>query len=169
MKNQCNFIGRLGADPEVRTMQSGKPVVNLSLAVSEAWRDKSTGEKRENTEWIPIVIFSEGLCKVAQNYLRKGSLIDITGAFKTRKWQDQSGQDRYKTEIVLTGFNASLVMLDGRTEGSQGGYGGNDTQSQPDIDETARKAAQMLDGDIVNSGGAVDMEDHIPFNMEWRA
>ena len=157
MKNQCNFIGRLGSDPDVRRLQSGKPVVNFRLAVSEKWVDKNTGERKENTEWIPIVIFSEGLCKVAENYLRKGSLIDVTGAFKTRKWQDQSGQDKYTTEVVLTGFNASLVMLDGRND-SQGDYSGSQGQSQPNVNDTAQKYANSLGGDVVD-----DMNDVIPF------
>lgn len=112
MLNRCEFIGRLGADPEIRRTQDGRPIVNMRLAVSENWRDKNTGERKESTEWVSVVIFSEGLCKVAENYLRKGSLIYVAGAMKTRKWTDQSGTDKYATEIVMQGFDAKLVMLD---------------------------------------------------------
>lgn len=111
--NKVMLIGNLGADPEVRRMQNGNPVVNLRVATSESWRDKNTGERKERTEWHSVVIFSEGLCKVAEQYLRKGSKVFLEGALQTRKWQDQSGNDRYSTEVVLQGFNAALVMLDG--------------------------------------------------------
>jgi single-strand DNA-binding protein len=122
--NKVILVGNLGADPEVRRMQDGRPVVNLRVATSENWRDRSTGERRERTEWHRVVIFNEGLAKVAENYLRKGSKIYVEGQLQTRKWQDQSGQDRYSTEIVLQGFNSTLTMLDGRGEGGAGG-GGN--------------------------------------------
>lgn len=110
--NQCTFIGRLGADPEIRRTQDGKPIANLRLAVSETWRDRNTGERKEKTEWISITVFSEGLCKLAEQYLKKGSKVFIQGAWKTRKWTDQSGQDRYSTECVLQGFDGKLQMLD---------------------------------------------------------
>ena len=113
MLNSCNFIGNLGADPEVRTFQNGNKVCNLRLAVSETWKDKNTGERKEKTEWVSVAIFSEGLARVAEQYLRKGSKVYISGKLTTRKWQDQSGADRYSTEIVLQGFDAKLVMLDG--------------------------------------------------------
>ncbi|NRG18849.1 single-stranded DNA-binding protein [Rhizobiales bacterium] len=130
--NKVILIGNLGADPEVRRMQDGRPVVNLRIATSETWRDRNTGERREKTEWHRVVIFNEGLAKVAENYLKKGSKVYIEGQLQTRKWQDQSGQDKYSTEIVLQGFNSTLTMLDGRGEGgggggdysSGGGYGG---------------------------------------------
>lgn len=130
--NQCQFIGRLGADPQIRRTQDGRPIANLRLAVSEKWRDRDSGEKREKTEWISVVIFSEGLCKVAEQYLRKGAQIFISGKMQTRKWQDQSGQDKYTTEIVLQGFDSKLTMLDsagsgqqtGQTSNDQGGFGG---------------------------------------------
>ncbi|MAB00799.1 MAG: single-stranded DNA-binding protein [Stappia sp.] len=122
--NKVILVGNLGADPEVRRMQDGRPVVNLRVATSENWRDRSTGERRERTEWHRVVIFNEGLAKVAESYLRKGSKIYVEGQLQTRKWQDQSGQDRYSTEIVLQGFNSTLTMLDGRGEGGGGG-GGN--------------------------------------------
>lgn len=111
--NECTFIGRLGADPEIRRTQSGSPIANLRLAVSETWKDKNTGERKEKTEWVPVVIFNDGLCKLAEQYLKKGSRVMVRGKFTTRKWQDQSGQDRYSTEITLQGFDAKIIMLDG--------------------------------------------------------
>ncbi|RAS13509.1 single-stranded DNA-binding protein [Ensifer adhaerens] len=120
--NQCTFTGRLGADPEIRRSQEGKPIANLRLAVSDTWRDRNSGERKEKTEWISVTIFSEGLCKISEQYLRKGSKVLIQGSWKTRKWTDQSGNDRYSTECVLQGFDAKLQMLDppdGNTGGSQ--------------------------------------------------
>lgn len=126
--NKVILVGNLGADPEVRRMQDGRPVVNLRIATSETWRDRNSGERRERTEWHRVVVFNEGLAKVAEQYLRKGSKVYIEGQLQTRKWQDQSGQDKYSTEIVLQGFNSTLTMLDGRGEGGQqgGGFGGGD-------------------------------------------
>lgn len=121
--NKVILIGNLGADPEVRHTQDGRPIVNLRVATSESWRDKQTGERKEKTEWHRVVIFSEGLAKIAQQYLRKGSKVYLEGALQTRKWQDQSGQDRYSTEVVLQGFNSALTMLDGRGEGAGAGGG----------------------------------------------
>lgn len=111
--NQCTITGRLGADPEVRRKQDGAPIVNLRVASAETWRDRNSGERKEKTEWFSVVIFSEGLCKVAEQYLRKGSHVLLQGKIATRKWQDQSGNDRYSTELVLQGFDAKLQMLDG--------------------------------------------------------
>lgn len=122
--NKVILVGNLGADPEVRRMQDGRPVVNLRIATSETWRDRSSGERKERTEWHRVVIFNEGLAKVAENYLRKGAKVYIEGQLQTRKWQDQSGQERYSTEVVLQGFNSTLTMLDGRGEGGGGGGGG---------------------------------------------
>lgn len=125
--NKVILVGNLGADPEIRRTQDGKPIANLRIATSETWRDRNSGERREKTEWHRVVIFNEGLCKVAENYLRKGSKVYLEGQLQTRKWQDQSGQDKYSTEIVLQGFNSSLTMLDGRGEGGgQGAGGGSD-------------------------------------------
>lgn len=112
--NKVILVGNLGRDPEVRRTQDGRPVVNLRVATSDSWRDKSTGERRERTEWHSVVIFNENLCKVAEQYLRKGSKVYIEGQLQTRKWQDQSGQERYTTEVVVQGFNGQLTMLDGR-------------------------------------------------------
>lgn len=124
--NKVILVGNLGRDPEVRTFQNGGKVCNLRIATSETWKDRNTGERRERTEWHSVAIFSEGLVRVAEQYLRKGSKVYLEGQLQTRKWQDQSGQDRYSTEVVLQGFGSTLVMLDGRSEGGSGGggYGG---------------------------------------------
>lgn len=119
MLNQCQFIGNLGADPESKSFQNGGKVCNLRLAVSESWKDKNTGERKERTEWVSVAIFSDGLIGVAERYLKKGSKVFVSGKMQTRKWQDQSGNDRYSTEIHLQGFDAKLVMLD-KPEGGQG-------------------------------------------------
>ena len=116
--NKVILVGNLGADPEIKRTQDGRPIANLRVATSESWRDKSTGERREKTEWHSVVIFNENLCKVVEQYLRKGSKVYIEGQLQTRKWQDQSGQDRYTTEVVLQGFNGQLTMLDGRPGGA---------------------------------------------------
>jgi single-strand DNA-binding protein len=119
--NKVILIGNLGRDPEVRTFQNGGKVCNLRIATSENWKDRTTGERRERTEWHSVAIFNEGLVRVAEQYLRKGSKVYIEGQLQTRKWQDQSGQDRYSTEVVLQGFGSTLTMLDGRGEGGGGG------------------------------------------------
>jgi single-strand DNA-binding protein len=130
--NKVILVGNLGADPEIRRTQDGRPIANLRIATSETWRDRNTGERREKTEWHRVVIFNDGLCKVAEQYLRKGSKVYLEGQLQTRKWQDQSGQDRYSTEVVLQGFNSNLTMLDGRGEGGGASGGlpdyGNDSQ-----------------------------------------
>ncbi|MCV6576936.1 MAG: single-stranded DNA-binding protein [Cohaesibacter sp.] len=123
--NKVILVGNLGADPDIRRTQDGRPICNLSVATSENWKDRNTGERRERTEWHRVVIFNEGLCRVVENYLRKGSKVYIEGQLQTRKWQDQNGQDRYSTEVVLQGFNSTLTMLDNRGEGGGGGgFGG---------------------------------------------
>ena len=119
MLNKCCFIGNLGRDPEIRSTQAGKEIANLSLGVSEKWKDAS-GERKERTEWVRVAIFNEGLVNVSKNYLKKGSKVYIEGQLQTRKWTDQSGQDRYSTEIVLQGFDSKLVMLDGKAGGGSG-------------------------------------------------
>ena len=123
--NKVILVGNLGADPEIRNLPSGGKVVNLSVATSENWKDKNTGERREKTEWHRVVIFSEGLARVAESYLKKGSKVYLEGQLQTRKWQDQSGQDKYSTEIVLQGFNSNLTLLDGRGDGDSAGGGDN--------------------------------------------
>ncbi|GKY89790.1 single-stranded DNA-binding protein [Sinisalibacter aestuarii] len=124
--NKVILIGNLGRDPEVRTFQNGGKVVNLRIATSENWKDRNTGERRERTEWHSVAIFSEPLGRIAEQYLRKGSKVYIEGQLETRKWQDQSGQDRYTTEVVLRPYRGELTLLDGRGEGGSGGggYGG---------------------------------------------
>jgi single-strand DNA-binding protein len=118
--NKVILIGNLGADPEIRRTNDGKPIANLRLATSESWKDKSSGERREKTEWHRVVIFNDGLCRIAEQYLKKGSKVYIEGQLQTRKWQDkESGQDRYATEIVLQGFGGQLAMLDTKGGGEQ--------------------------------------------------
>src|SRR4030081_3153517 len=121
--NKVILVGNLGKDPEIKRTQDGRPIANLTIATSESWRDKSTGERKEKTEWHRVVIFSEPLCKIAEQYLKKGAKVYLEGALQTRKWQDQSGQDKYTTEVVLQGFNAQLTMLDKAGERSGGGGG----------------------------------------------
>ena len=122
--NKVIIIGNLGANPEVRTFQNGGKVCNLRIATSENWKDKNTGERREKTEWHTVAIFQEGLVRIAEQYLRKGSKVYIEGKLQTRKWQDQSGQDRYSTEVVLNGYDGVMTMLDGRNDNQDGSQGG---------------------------------------------
>ena len=124
--NKVILVGNLGRDPEVRTFQNGGKVCNLRIATSENWKDRNTGERRERTEWHSVAIFSEPLARTAEQYLRKGSKVYIEGQLETRKWQDQSGQDRYSTEVVLRPYTSTLVMLDDRGGGGGGGEGGYD-------------------------------------------
>src|SRR5436305_4382007 len=128
--NKVILVGNLGKDPEVRRMQDGRPVVNMSVATSESWRDKATGERKEKTEWHRVVVFNEGLAKVAEQYLKKGAKVYVEGALQTRKWTDQSGVEKYSTEVVLQGFNSNLTMLDGRS-GSGAGAGGGSFGDDP--------------------------------------
>ena len=125
--NKVILVGNLGADPEIRQTKDGRPIANLSVATGESWKDKNTGEKREKTEWHRVVIFNEGLAKIAEQYLRKGSKVYLEGQLQTRKWQDQNGQDKYSTEVVLQGYNGNLTMLDSRQGG--GDFAGSSTGS----------------------------------------
>lgn len=154
--NKVILVGNLGADPEVRSFQNGGQVCNLRIATSENWRDKQSGERRERTEWHNVVLRSDGLINVAQRYLRKGSKVYVEGQIQTRKWQDQSGQDRYTTEIVVGGFNGVLTMLDGRGEGggSGGDFGGDRGGSQ---------GGGGRDFGGGPSGGGGGLDDEIPF------
>ena len=129
--NKVILVGNLGKDPEVRRMTSGEPVVNLSVATSETWKDKSSGERKEKTEWHRVVIFNENLAKVAEQYLKKGAKVYLEGALQTRKWTDKDGAEKYSTEIVLNRFNGTMVMLDGRSGGGGGGDGGRGTNETP--------------------------------------
>ena len=146
--NKVILVGNLGKDPETRRMPSGDPMVTFSIATSETWRDKASGERKEKTEWHRIVIFNKNLAEVAEKYLRKGSKVYIEGQLQTRKWTDQSGQERYTTEVVLSRFRGELTMLDGRGGGGAGAEGG---ESFPEPAPAGR------------SGGAPDLDDDIPF------
>jgi single-strand DNA-binding protein len=163
--NKVILVGNLGRDPEIRSTQDGTRVANLSLATSESWRDKNTGERREKTEWHRIVIFNENLVKIAEQYLRKGSKIYVEGALQTRKWTDQSGVEKYSTEIVLQRFRGELTMLDGKGEGGGGGGGGS---SEPD--EGGSGGGFGSGGGSGGGGGRAerrppgpDLDDEIPF------
>ena len=127
--NKVILVGNLGKDPEIRRTQDGRPIANLSVATSESWRDKATGERKEKTEWHRVVIFNEGLCKVVEQYLKKGAKVYVEGALQTRKWTDQSGGDRYSTEIVLQGFNSTLTMLGGKPDGGNASRPADDDDS----------------------------------------
>lgn len=146
--NKVILVGNLGADPEIRQTKDGKPIANLRIATSESWKDRNTGERREKTEWHRVVIFNEGLTRVVEQYLKKGSKVYIEGQLQTRKWQDQSGNDRYSTEIVLQGFNSTLQMLDTRSGG--GGGGSFDRTEGGTSDQGASSGGQKyeLDDDI---------------------
>jgi len=129
--NKVILVGNLGKDPEVRRMTSGEPVVNLSLATSESWRDKASGERKEKTEWHRVVIFNKNLAEVAEKYLRKGSKVYVEGQLQTRKWTDKDGQEKYSTEVVLQNFRGELTMLDGRGGEGGGGGGGRGASEAP--------------------------------------
>ena len=157
--NKVILVGNLGKDPESRTFANGGKVVSFSLATSESWKDRSSGERKEKTEWHNISIFSEGLARVAEQYLKKGSKVYIEGQLETRKWQDQSGNDRYTTDIVLRNFNSAMVLLDGRGEGGgarggggfdEGGFGGGGGGSRPQ----SRPQPAAFD---------TDLDDDVPF------
>jgi single-strand DNA-binding protein len=163
--NKVILIGNLGKDPEVRSMQSGSKVCNLSVATSENWKDKMSGERKERTEWHRVVIFNENLINVAERYLKMGSKVYLEGQIETRKWADQSGQERYSTEIVLRPFRGELTLLDSRDSGGGGAaYGGGDYGDAP-----AREPARGAPGGSAGggSGGGFrpgpDLDDEIPF------
>ncbi|MDH6297173.1 single-strand DNA-binding protein [Agrobacterium fabrum] len=170
--NKVILIGNVGADPEIRRTQDGRPIANLRIATSETWRDRNSGERKEKTEWHTVVVFNEGLCKVVEQYVKKGAKLYIEGQLQTRKWQDQTGNDRYSTEIVLQGFNSTLTMLDGRGEGGGGGGrsgggdfgGGNDYGSGGGYDQQSSPRGGSSRGGGQPSGGfSNDMDDDIPF------
>ncbi|WP_306025622.1 single-stranded DNA-binding protein [Oceaniradius stylonematis] len=166
--NKVILVGNLGADPEIRRLNSGDPVVNLSVATSETWRDKQSGERRERTEWHRVVIFNENLAKVAENYLKKGAKVYIEGQLQTRKWTDQNGQDKYTTEIVLQRFRGELQMLDSRAD-AEGGYGGRGQGGGYGNDRVGQGAGGMDRGGGQQSGEqggndfVRDLDDEIPF------
>jgi single-strand DNA-binding protein len=179
--NKVILIGNVGADPEIRRTQDGRAIANLRIATSETWRDRNSGERKEKTEWHSVVVFNEGLTKVVEQYVKKGAKLYIEGQLQTRKWQDQSGNDRYSTEIVLQGFNSTLTMLDGRGEGGgergsfgggsgRGGnndFGGGDFGGE-DFDRGAGSGSSRAGGKPSGgqSGGgnfSRDLDDDIPF------
>ncbi|MCU0908532.1 MAG: single-stranded DNA-binding protein [Rhodobacteraceae bacterium] len=174
--NKVILVGNLGRDPEVRTFQNGGKVCNLRIATTETWRDRQSGERKERTEWHSVAIFSEPLAKIAEQYLKKGSKVYIEGALETRKWQDQSGADRYTTEVVLRPYSGNLTLLDGRDGGGGGGGGGYDDRGG--YDEIERGGGGMGGGRGASGGGsragagggsgggrapAGDFDDEIPF------
>jgi len=162
--NKVILIGNLGADPEVRNFQNGGKVCNLRIATSETWKDRNTGERREKTEWHQVAIFQEGLVRIAEQYLKKGAKVYIEGKLQTRKWQDQSGQDRYSTEVVLQGFDGTLTMLDGRSEGGGGGYGGgNSGGGYGGGSGGGYNDGGYGGGSSQSGGGGSDIDDEIPF------
>lgn len=168
--NKVTLIGNLGADPDIRRTQDGRPIANLNIATSEAWRDRNTGERKEKTEWHRVVIFNEALCKVVEQYVHKGDKVYIEGQLATRKWQDQNGQDRYSTEIVLQGFSAGLIMLSGRREGSgyrPGGDGAGDYGYDGDRAAGSSTSGSTRGQSSRQSGSSGnfsrDLDDDIPF------
>ena len=157
--NKVILIGNLGADPEIKRTQDGRPIANLRIATSDTWRDKATGERKEKTEWHRVVIFSEGLAKIAEQYLKKGAKVYLEGQLQTRKWTDQQGVEKYSTEVVLQGFNSTLTMLDGRGGGAGGGGGFQDEPSNDFGNPAPRRAVAAAGG----GGRNGDMDDDIPF------
>jgi single-strand DNA-binding protein len=173
--NKVILIGNVGADPEIRRTQDGKPIANLRIATSETWRDRNSGERREKTEWHTVVVFNEGLCKVVEQYVKKGAKLYLEGALQTRKWQDKDGNDRYSTEVVLQGFNSTLTMLDGRDGGAGGGSrggsdfgggssgGGGGSNYGDDYDRPAQSSGGRSGGASSGGGFSRDLDDDIPF------
>lgn len=175
--NKVIIVGNLGRDPESKSFQNGGKVVNLRIATSETWKDKNTGERKEQTEWHSVAIFNEALGNVAERYLRKGSKVYVEGALKTRKWQDAQGQDRYSTEVVLQGFNGVLTMLDGAPgSGGAGGGGGGPSASRDDFGGggdfgggsggyggAANRGAGGGGSGASRGGFADDLDDDVPF------
>ena len=164
--NKVILIGNLGRDPEIRSFQNGGKVANLRIATSEQWKDRNTGERKERTEWHTVSIMSEGLVNVVERFLKKGSKVYIEGQLETRKWQDQSGADKYSTAIVLRGFNGTLQMLDGRGEGGGGGMGGGSMgggggRDQGGYDSYGSGSGSQGGGS--QGGGRPDYDDEIPF------
>ena len=154
--NKVILVGNVGADPEIRRTQDGRQIANLRIATSDSWRDKNTGERKEKTEWHRVVVFNEGLCKVIEQYVKKGAKLYIEGALQTRKWTDQAGVEKYSTEIVLQGFNSTLQMLDSRGGGAGASSGGGD-YGDDDYGSSSRSSG----GGKANF--AADLDDEIPF------
>ena len=155
--NKVILIGNLGNDPEIRSTQDGRELANLSIATTESWKDKNTGERKDKTEWYRVVIFSPGLVNVAKSYLKKGSKVYLEGALQTRKWQDQGGNDKYSTEVVLQGFGSSLVMLDGKNSSGGGGYS-NDSSGYSNNNYASNNSTAQKEDFAVE-----ELDDEIPF------
>jgi len=159
--NKVILVGNLGRDPEVRTFQNGGKVCNLRIATSENWKDRNTGERRERTEWHSVAIFSEPLARIAEQYLRKGSKVYLEGQLETCKWQDQSGNDRYSTEVVLRPYRGELTLLDGRNDGGSGGGGGGG--GYEDRDSYGGGGGGYSSGGGSPAPASQDLDDEIPF------
>ncbi|MER8579201.1 single-stranded DNA-binding protein [Mesorhizobium sp. M0142] len=165
--NKVILVGNLGADPEIRRLNSGDPVVNIRIATSESWRDKTSGERKEKTEWHNVVIFNDQIAKVAEQYLKKGMKVYVEGQLQTRKWQDQTGNDRYTTEIVLQKFRGELQMLDARGEGGGqvGNYAGGGASRGSDFGQSGPDESFNRGGANKGTGGGSsrELDDEIPF------
>ncbi|WP_137931083.1 single-stranded DNA-binding protein [Mesorhizobium comanense] len=168
--NKVILVGNLGADPEIRRLNSGEPVVNIRIATSESWRDKNSGERKEKTEWHNVVIFNDQLAKVAEQYLKKGMKVYVEGQLQTRKWQDQTGADKYTTEVVLQKFRGELQMLDGRGQGEGGqvgGYSGGGSSRGSDFGQSSPNESFNRGGGSSRGGGgggsSRELDDEIPF------
>lgn len=160
--NKVILVGNLGKDPEIRRTQDGRPIANLRIATSETWRDKNTGERKEKTEWHQVVVFNEGLCKVVEQYLKKGAKVYIEGALQTREWE-KDGVKRYSTEVVLQGFNSVLTMLEGRNSGGGGSYGADDSGGDFGGDRVSSPPRRAVAAGAGGGRGNSDMDDDIPF------
>lgn len=167
--NKVCLLGNIGADPEIRRTQGGNAVASFSLATSESWRDRNSGEKKEKTDWHNIVVWNEGLAKVCEQYLKKGSKVYIEGKLQTRKWQDQEGKDRFTTEVVLQ-FDAKLLMLGGRDDNGGGGSRRDDDRGSSRGNSSGREDSRSNGGGSYAGGGGFsrDLDDDIPFAPEWR-
>ncbi|AGB46297.1 single stranded DNA-binding protein [Mesorhizobium australicum WSM2073] len=164
--NKVILVGNLGADPEIRRLNSGEPVVNIRIATSESWRDKNSGERKEKTEWHNVVIFNEGIAKVAEQYLKKGMKVYVEGQLQTRKWQDQTGADKYTTEVVLQKFRGELQMLDARGQGEGGQVGGSSRGSdfgQSSPNEGFNRGGGNAPRGGGGGGSSRELDDEIPF------
>lgn len=162
--NKVTLIGNLGRDPEIRSTQDGREIANLAIATSESWKDKNTGERKEKTEWHRVAIFNDGLVRVVKNYLKKGSKVYIEGQLQTRKWVDQTGAERYTTEVVLQGYSSSLIMLDGRAgggAGAEGGYGGQQNYGNQSFGGNA--GGSSLGTTKPDAAPSYELDDEIPF------
>jgi single-strand DNA-binding protein len=162
--NKVTLIGNLGRDPEIRTMQDGREIANITIATTESWKDKNSGERKDKTEWHRVVIFSEGLARVAKNYLRKGSKVYVEGQLQTRKWTDQQGQEKYSTEVVLQNFNGSLILLDNKGSGGNDNSGGGYQSSSSSYDNNSSGGFGQTTGAFDSAPvQPAEIDDDIPF------